>query len=324
MRRHLPIALLSAAILLAGCEKEITVELPDTGAKVVVEGSIENGQRPIVLLTRTQSYFAPTNLAAIAAVFISDADTVTVDDGTTVHGLDRICSAGLPDSVLVLASAATGIDINLLRAANICAWTSTAPDGLVGEPGRTYRLRVVADGQELTAVTTIPQVAPLDSAWFRLANERPNDDSLGFIWGRLSDPDTIGNAYRWFARRINLGSNGRPKDDRFISPLFGAFEDRYVNGLTFDFDYNRGNVAFSGAEDDNNEESGYFKRGDTVVVKFASIGQAEYRFFNSYSINVTSQGDAFSNPSNVRSNINGGLGIWVGYASWLDTVVCAP
>ncbi|MBK7947096.1 MAG: hypothetical protein IPJ85_18100 [Flavobacteriales bacterium] len=34
-------------MLLAGCEKEITVDLPQSEPKVVVEGSIETGQPPL-------------------------------------------------------------------------------------------------------------------------------------------------------------------------------------------------------------------------------------------------------------------------------------
>jgi hypothetical protein len=312
----------SAVALLSGCSKEITVELPETDPKIVVEGSIETGQPPIVFLTRTQSFFAPTSVSSIASTFISDA-VVTVEDGTSTFILTRICSELIPDSLIDDAAAATGIDADLLRAANICAWTFLNNE-LLGEEGRTYRLRVQADGQELRSVTTIPNGVPLDSSWFRLANQRPNDDSLGFIWGRLSDPDSIGNAYRWHARRINRGADGEPKDSRFIAPFFSVFEDRYINGLTFDFAYNRGQVPYSSAVDDLNEEGGFFKRGDTVVVKFSSIGLKEFNFFDSFYSNASSQGDVFSNPANIVSNIDGGLGAWVGYAPRFDTVVCVP
>ncbi|MBK9147393.1 MAG: DUF4249 domain-containing protein [Flavobacteriales bacterium] len=309
-------------LLVAGCDKEITVDLPETEAKVVVEGSIETGQPPIVFLTRTQSFFAPTSVASIAGTYISDA-VVTVNDGDSTYALTRLCSDLIPDSLIDEVAAQTGVSADLLRAASICAWTFLNNE-LLGEEGRTYQLRVLTEGKELTSSTTIPQGVALDSTWFKLANQQPNDDSLGFIWARLSDPDTAGNAYRWWAQRINAGEDGEPKDSRFIAPVFSVFEDRYINGLAFDFAYNRGNEPYSAADDDLNEERGYFKRGDTVVVKFASIGLKEFRFFDSYYNNASSQGDVFSNPSNIRSNINGGLGVWAGYAPRFRTVVCQP
>jgi len=313
----------ATCLLLAGCDKEITVDLPETESKVVVEGNIETGQPPIVFLTRTQSFFAPTSVASIAGTYISDA-VVTVNDGDSTYTLTRLCSDLIPDSLIDEVAAQTGVSPDLLRAARICAWTFLNNE-LLGEEGKTYRLRVLTEGKELTSTTTIPQGVALDSAWFKLDNPSPNaDDSLGFLWARLSDPDTAGNAYRWFARRINLGADGQPKDSRFISPFFGVFEDRYIDGLTLDFNYNRGNEPYSQAEEDINEERGYFKRGDTVVVKFSSIGLREFRFFNSFANNASSQGDIFSNPANIRSNIDGGLGVWAGYAPRFRTVVCQP
>ena len=307
-------------LLLASCTKEIEVELPITPSKVVVEGTIETGSVPIVLLSRTQSYFEPTGIAGLANLYITDA-TVIVSDGLTTDTLDKICSDQLTEEQLIAASEATGISIDLLRQITICAWTDLQNE-MLGVEGRTYNLRVLADGYTVTSSTKVPYGVALDSLWFKLAEQRPDDDTLGYLWGTLADPDTAGNAYRWLAKRINLNADGDQKDGSYISPLFGAFEDRYANGLTFDFAYNRGSAAFSEAEDDNNAEAGFFKLGDTVVVKFASIGLPEFKFYDSYSVNVSSQGDLFSNPANVISNINGGLGIWAGYGVRLDTVVC--
>jgi hypothetical protein len=311
--------LLPFLFLLAACEKEITVELPRTDPRIVVEGTIETGAPPIILLSRTQNFFDPTNVAAIAATFVSDA-TVTVFDGTTTHTLDRICSDIIPEDQLEEVAALVGLDPDLLRQANICAWTKL-DNSLLGVEGRTYTLNVLADGNELSATTTIPNAVALDSLWFRLAEQNPGDDSLGFMWATLSDPDTIGNAYRWFARRINAGANGEPKDARFIPPSFSVFEDRFVNGLTFDFAYNRGSEPFSNSVD---LEPGYFKRGDTVVVKLANMGTIEYRFYNTLETNINTQGDVFSNPANVITNVTGGLGVWAGLGVRLDTAVCIP
>ncbi|MEZ4756802.1 MAG: DUF4249 domain-containing protein [Flavobacteriales bacterium] len=311
--------LLPFLLPLVACEKEITVELPRTDPRIVVEGTIETGAPPIILLSRTQNFFDPTNVAAIAATFVSEA-TVTVFDGTTTHTLDRICSDIIPEDQLEEVAALVGLDPDLLRQANICAWTKI-DNSLVGQEGRTYTLNVLADGNELSATTTIPNAVALDSLWFRLAEQNPGDDSLGFMWATLSDPDTIGNAYRWFARRINRDANGEVKDSRFIPPSFSVFEDRFVNGLTFDFAYNRGSEPFSTGDD---PERGFFKRGDTVVVKLASMGTIEYRFYNTLETNINTQGDVFSNPANVISNVTGGLGVWAGLGVRLDTAVCIP
>ncbi len=304
---------------LVACEKEITVDLPVTEARVVVEAIIETGQPPMVILTRTQSFFAPTSLQSIADAFISEA-TVTVFDGTTTHDLIRLCSNLLSEEQIQAAAATTGIDPAILANANICLWTSAT---LVGEEGRSYRLEVQTGDDFLRSTTTIPHAIGPDSVWFKLAQQQPDDDSLGFAWARIIDPDTIGNHYRWMAKRINLGPDGSPKDAGFIAPFFSVYEDRYVNGLTFDYSFARGSQPFSGAQDDV-EERNYFKVGDTVVVKFVNLDLASYRFYNSFQNNAATQGDVFSTPANIVSNIEGGLGVWAGYGVRYDTIVCVP
>jgi hypothetical protein len=321
MKRFLYIASISA-VLLAACEKEITVDLPDAEEQLVVEGTVEPGRAPFVILTRTQSFFAPTDVNSLASIFVSGA-IITVDDGDGPVALDQICSDDLTEEEIATVAEITGLDPELLTAANICAY-SKLDGSLDGEIGRDYALTVQAEGKTLTSTTHLYEPVGLDTVWFKLAEQNPGDDSLGYIWQTSSEPAGLGNYYRWMGRRISHDLDGEIKDPYFISPFFASFEDKYIDGLTFDWSINRGSVPYSTDEDDLNEEAGYFKRNDTVVVKFVSFGRAEYEFYRSLDNNVTSQGDIFSNPANVESNIEGGLGIWAGWSPWLDTLVCIP
>ncbi len=318
-RTSLLIALPLLALLVA-CEKEITVELPDVEERIVVEGSIEPGLPPFVILTRTQGFFEPADLNAIAGTYVRNA-VVTVDNGSGPVQLLQLCTSQLTPEQQALFSEITGVDPALLSAIDICIYTSDNT-ALFGEVGRTYSLRVEAEGKVLTSVTTIPNPVPLDSVWFKLALQRPDDDSLGFAWGRLSDPDTMGNYYRWMARRISKRADGSVEDPTFISPLGNTFQDKFVNGLTFDFSFIRGRQFYSDQPEDNNEEAGFYKVGDTIAVKFLSIGFNEHEFYTSYDENVGSQGDLFGTPVNARSNIDGGLGIWAGWGVYADTIIC--
>ena len=314
------LAWLLPAALFVGCEKEITVELPDTPEQLVVEGVVEPGLPPYVILTRTQGYFDPFDQNSIANSFVRGA-LVTVDDGDGPIALTELCSTAIPDSLRALFSELTGIDPALVSNVDICVY-STQDQSVWGEVGRTYRLRVEAEGKILTSETTIPNPVPLDSVWFELALQRPDDDSLGYAWGTLTDPDTMGNHYRWMARRISRDEEGNVEDPTFISPLGNTFQDKYVNGLTFDFSFIRGRQFYSEQEEDNNEEAGFFKVGDTIAVKFLSIGFDEHEFYTSYDENVGSSGDLFSTPVNAKSNIVGGLGIWAGWGVYADTIIC--
>lgn len=324
MKRRTSLIAIAALVIASGCTKDITVDLPDRPAQLVVEGTIEPGGPPIVILTRTQSYFDPTDANSLAQIFVKTA-TITVTDLTTntATTLDLVCSEDLTEEQLAQAAAATGLDPGLLASANICIYSSFSSSSY-GVVGHTYALHVEAEDKTLDAVSGIPNEVPLDSVWFKLAHARPNDDSLGYAWGRLTDPDTMGNAYRWSARRIGHRSNGDVKDPTFISPLGSSFNDKYINGLSFDFNAIRGRQFYSDNDEDNNEEQGYFKVGDTIAVRFLSIGEKEYQFYSTYDDNVASQGDLFRTPANVRSNIEGGLGVWCARSVYQDTIICTP
>ena len=320
MVRRTSLFVLFATVLLTACEKEITVDLPDVPERLVVEGSIEPGLPPFVILTRTQGYFEPADYSSLSSIYVRNA-VVTVDNGSGPIPLDLLCTDALTDEQRALFAEITGLDPELLSNVDICVYT-TANTALFGEVGRTYSLRIEAEGKVLTSVTTIPNPVPLDSVWFKLALQRPDDDSLGFAWARISDPDTMGNYYRWMARRISHDADGNVEDPTFISPLGTTFADKYVNGLTFDFNVIRGRQFYSDAPEDNNEEAGFFKVGDTIAVKFISIGYNEHEFYTSCDENVGSNGDLFGTPVNARSNIDGGLGIWAGWGVYADTIVC--
>ncbi|MCO5275281.1 MAG: DUF4249 domain-containing protein [Flavobacteriales bacterium] len=316
------LAFLCIIILLVSCTKDITVDLPVYPEQLVVEGTIEPGMPPFVILTRTQSYFAPTDLNAIANMFVSGATVTVTVDGNTWQ-LDQLCSNLLDSASLAAAAEATGLSPAVLASANICIYTALDPTH-VGQVGKTYRLDISAEGKQLSAVSTIPNPVPLDSVWFELALQRPGDDTLGFAWFRITDPDTMGNGYRWMAKRINHRSAGQTMDDYYISPLGSTYDDKYINGLTFNFPEPRGAQFYSGHPEDDNVEQGFFKVGDTIAVKALSIGKKEYDFYYSYDQNVANTGDIFGTPTNVKTNITGGLGIWAGRGVYLDTIVCGP
>lgn len=316
MRKIILLAL--AALAFISCEKEVDVDLPETDPKLVVEGVIENGQRPLVILTKTQNYFASTDINSIASIFVRDA-VITVSDGINTWTLVQLCSGAIPDSLLDEASELTGIDPALLDDADVCIYTTANPAD-TGVVGRTYTLNVFGDGKSCSAITKIPNIVPWDSTWWRLAEQDADDDSSGYVWGRLTDPDTLGNGYRHYARRFYSADPDFVEDSRFISPLGTTFNDKYLNGLTVDLFAVRGRSPYTDNSED--ETAGFFLRGDSVVMKFVSMGLDEADFYITYDNNVASQGDIFSTPANARGNISGGLGIWAGWAAYYDTLAC--
>jgi Domain of unknown function (DUF4249) len=311
--------------MLTGCDKEITVDIPAQEQKIVVEGTIFNGQPPILFLSWSQNYFEPTNLNQLSNLYIRDPEAqVAITVEGMEHPLILICVSDLPIELLEDAAAAVGVSVETLVALDLCAYTSTT---LIGEEGKNYKLKVDYGTHHLTCQTKIPERVQLDSVWFNIVSTLP-DDSLGFISANITDPDTLGNCYRWFAKRINHYPNwvedlaGQQKDANFIAPLGSSTDDQFFNGLSFGFTYFRGVAVNSQKEDDLNGERGFYKRGDTVVVRGSCVDRRAYKFIYAMETQAGNQGSPFATPYNLPSTVEGGLGAFIGYAASYDTVIC--
>jgi len=307
------------SILFISCQKNINVSIPEVESQIVIDAYIESDGLPIVVISQTLPYFNEFGPSEFYSNFIHDALVSVTVDGNE-HFLQEICSSEIPDSLLAIFMELSGIYIAPGSELNICLYTDLS-FSLIGEAGKSYRLNVETDGSVLSATTQIPNIVSLDSVWFQIEG---NLDSLGFAWAILSDPDTIGNAYRWSARRISHYPDGSIKDPVYISPFSSAIDDQFFNGLSFEFNSFRGSLPYSDKEDDNNIEAGYFKIGDTIAVKGMSIDIATYKFLRSYYTELANQGSPFASPASLQTNIEGGLGIWAGYGVHYDTIYALP
>jgi hypothetical protein len=293
MTRVISVILFSISVtLISSCEKNVTLDMPSAETKLVVEGYVYQDTFPYVVLTKNAPFFSSLYSSALHQYVVRGAKVI-VSDGITTDTM-------------------TEISIDQLT------FYAALNNNLKGHAGRTYTLRVEAEGKTVTASTFIPPHIKLDSIWWKVQGEH---DSLGFVWAHLTDPDTLGNRYRWFAKRINHYPNGDQKDDDFIAPIGSVFEDKFINGKSFDFFYNRGSLPNSTKDDDNNVEKEYFKRGDTIVIRFCTIDRSNFQFWRDEETQVSNNGNPFANPSPVSGNINGGLGIWGGYSVTYDTII---
>lgn len=308
---------LLVSLFIVACEKEVNVELPPSEQKPVVEGRVEQGRRPFVILTNTTGFFEPTDRETIEASFIHDAK-ITIDDGSQKVNLQEICSETVPDSLLPVIEDMAGVPAESLKELNFCVYTSFS---MRGRAGRSYHLEAhIPDGATLRSQTYIPHPVALDSVWFKPFG---NMDTLGFAWALLNDPDTLGNAYRWFTKRLSHYPNGEQKDRTFKAPLGSAIYDEFFNGKAFEFNYNRpaeGEEEIAENPYESKEERRFFRRSDTIAVKFTSITMEVRAFFRSFEEAQANTGSPFASPSDIESNVEGGLGIFAGYGVTHDTI----
>lgn len=308
----------SLLLFVTSCEKEIDVDLPRPEEKLIVEGVIETDQFPYVVLSKSTGYFDPTDAQSVANSYVSDA-VISISDGTVTNQMTKICSSTLSAAQQKELSDLLGIPVALLKSYDICGFVDLS---MVGEVGKSYTISIDWKGNNYQGTTQLVEPVPLDSSWFEVFGDR---DSLGFLYAEMSEPAGEKNFYRWFAQRINsyrYGSlKGQQKDDNFLLPSSSVFDDEFVNGTTFEFGYGR--PVASDKFDDQAPERGFYKVGDTVIVKFCSIDNGVYTFVSTAEEQILSTGSPFATPVNVPSNIsNGALGLWAGYSPYFDTIIC--
>ena len=293
---------------LNSCSKEVKIDILGFEENLVIDGSIETGTPAIVLLSNSKDIYASTDINSYLSGFISGA-TVTVSNGTITDTLIEICTDNLPAGFDSVAAAYFGVPIEQLVDLHLCAYVSS---GIVGEVGKTYTLKVIHNNKTYTSSTKIENPTALDNLFWR---EQVNLPGYGFSWAKITDSPVMGDAYRWEVKNLS---------DLFYSKPFQPFtDDRFYNGKTFEFSVE--NPMSFKDQTIENQYKGYYKLGDTIVVKFSKLGKKEYQFFEKKYNQIYSGGNPFATPTNIPTNIEGGaLGIWAGFSPWYDTLICVP
>ncbi|MDD3877326.1 MAG: DUF4249 domain-containing protein [Bacteroidales bacterium] len=275
-------------IIFHSCEKDITLDIPQPEEKIVVEGWIEQDQPAFVMLSKNSAYFAVIDSAALTNMIITNA-------------------------VIKVKEVETGIEEVLTLVFNPVTFPPFIYKGstLLGKINHHYNLSIVVDGKELTATTSIPPLVSMDSVWFEPEKLL---DTLGMLYFGFKDPPASGNYYRIFSKRI-------PQDNRFVPAWGSVYDDVYFNGQEVEYGFLRGQDNYQTVSDSAGLEQFYYKLGDTIIGKVASIDKIHFDFWKSIENAIYGGGNPFAAPATIFSNINGGLGVWGGYAAYYDTIV---
>jgi hypothetical protein len=291
MIRPLNILLLIILFAVVSCERNIDFKLDQTEPKLVVEASIENGQFPIVYLSNSLSFFSKLDPATISQSFVHNAD-VYVSNGTLTHRLKEYIYSVAGFNFYYYSS-----DVN-------------RPSTLFrGEILKHYSLRIVTDGKEYTATTTIPDTTKrIDTLYAKHAppGNQPDQRSL---MGRFTDKPGLGDYVRYFTKR---------NDGPFYPGLNSVFDDQIIDGTTYEVQIERGvNRSLPVSEGYS-----YFNAGDTATLKLCNIDKATFDFWRTTEFVYANQGNPFASPTKVLSNIsNNALGYFGGYAAQYRTII---
>ncbi len=256
---------LAGGVLLTSCEKVISVNLNQASPHIVIEAIVTNGPGPYaVVINKTGDYFTPSlSFPPVTTAFVRLSD-----------------DAGMTDT---LKEDSSGTYLT---------------SKLAGIPGRTYALRVFAEGTEYDATSTMPQEVPIDT--LLAIPFRESDGDRGYqLHVLFKDPPAPGNYYcvRFHTSRL--------PSDSISGQRYLLYEDKLTNGNEADYHVRAGrNNLFP---------------GDTLVVDLLSIDEATYEYYRTTNdILATDRSPTALSPANPNTNLsNGSLGYFSAYA--IDT-----
>lgn len=291
MKVHYP-AILFLIFLQLSCEKDVSFKLDTVSPKLVVEATIENGQPPMVYLSRSLAYFSTLNPDSLANSFVQNAD-VWVSNGVLTHKL-KLYAAGFPGNY-------TGYYYTID--------SSNLATAFVGELNKSYSLRIDWEGKEYTATTRIPETTRrIDSLYWKDA-PAGNIPYKVILMIRATDPPGFGDYIRYFTKQNR---------DPYYPGLNSVYDDQVIDGTTYEIQVERG-VPRNGVA---GETYSFFDKGDTVTLKLCNIDKSTFDFWRTMEFTYSSVGNPFSSPTKVLSNINGdALGYFGGYAAQFKTIV---
>lgn len=282
---HIMLAVTAVSLLVCSCELKWKAEGTVYQPQIAVEGWIDEGLFANVILTQSMrfNYEDDSDNVELADIPIRWAK-VTVSDGENEEILvGRMDSRYFPPFIY------TG-------------------SRLRGKAGRKYILKVEYSGRTLTAETTIPEPVSIEDIGIETSEESDTLYSVNITF--LDDPGQK-NYYKVFTRVT-------PGDTRYLPSFMGTVSDEAISSD------HKGKISVNRAlkQLDVDGYTPFFKRGDTVEVKFTQLPEEGFRFWSDYEDALTSGDNIFfPNTVNVRSNISRGLGIWCGYGTDVRTVI---
>lgn len=250
--------------------------------QLVVEGWIEEGSFPMVIVTQTVPVSTERkSMDSLSEYVIIDA-SVTVSDGENISQLYCTKDENYSPSQVYKA-----FDFR-------------------GEAGKSYTLTVKYAGECVTGVTTIPEACPLDS----LSVRREPGDTVYSLTAHFTREDDAPSdvCYRFFTRLEGADKRFLPSFLGTVDPLSITDRNEAAPGIQAELPLYRGvTIPFSDIDF-------HWHAGQTVQVKFCTMERSIWSWWNAYdSVTAFSTNPLFPVAVNAESNISGGIGYWAGY-----------
>lgn len=170
-------------------------------------------------------------------------------------------------------------------------YTHTSTEVMNGKPGDIFGLEVTDNkGRKVTGFTTILPAVKIEEVEWKF-----NEKEKAYLLTSFQDDGNTDNYYRYVTHLDSL--NTKPERDFTL-------DDNLTNGKR---------TSLGSAYD--------YDRNDTIIVSLYHIEKQYYDFLNSVENAKSANGNPFSQPSKIKSSVQGGIGIFTNLAFQRKTVV---
>ena len=260
-------------LALVGCSE---VVIPVGSPEIVVEGWIEDGGFPVVIVTTSvpasTEYQDWTSLESHLVRWAK----VSVYDGETEVVLTGMVNKDYFPPYIYTTSR------------------------MKGEAGKTYRLKVEYSGRVETAETTIPASVPIE--YVRVVEV---DDGYGIVAG-IRDDRATKDYYRFFSMVEDV-------DSTYVPSFLGLIDDAVLGeGLNEVYV----NSSFNANWKFMQRPATHFLSDDVVRFRLSTMDEVSFNYWSDYDdIVALSNNPFFPVNKKIRSNVSSGMGYWAGYGS---------
>ena len=203
-------------------------------------------------------------------------------------------------SALVIVSDDTDSDtLRLTSASQYLPPFLYVGEKIIGKTDGTYKLTIKYLSRTLTAETTIPPSVPINNVQYIHQNPA---DTTGNLTIEFTHP---GDRHSYYQVATMIDGH----DKVFVPCLYGNFNSQNFSSPDVQIKLIRGISIFPKTNLDLS-----FTDGDRIFVRLRTMPKEGFDFWNLWQNEITNaQNIIFPANKSLKSNIDGGIGIWCGY-----------
>ena len=293
-----PLFLVLLICILTACEKEVHIPIEYTEPKLVVNGLFNTDSLWEVEISASQYIYDSGTIPLINDAAV----TITNSTGNTITLLNQ--GDGLYNSATEKPQTGQVYSINISHANYENASSSNQLPGELQVSNIELQDQTMVSGEQFRKISITFQDSP-DPDFYMIR-------IVGGFWVETYDslgmPDSSLIPYpMWVFSQSPAVENSNPNN---MQPTI-IFKDELFNGTQYTIDLLVEEYVFGG-EKENLED---------IYISISKISEEYYWYEKSYQAYVSSQNNQFfSQPVQVYTNIENGLGIFAGFSTQTDTI----